>query len=158
MELKMDAKFEEKLTCASKNVTSNLANFHQSTRKSQNWVFDGILLSKVENVWAWNLQGSYLSRERRIMQNMKRNWLAISKLKRGVWQILTRALENLKNFYFNGLLLTKVYNFCTKKVQKSYVWRHWSMMQNLRGNCLVLSKTIWGIWQIFIGWKITISL
>ena len=29
----------------------NLADFHQSTRKSQNWDFDGILLSKVENVW-----------------------------------------------------------------------------------------------------------
>ena len=50
MALKIDAKFEEKLTCASKNVTINLANFHQSTRKSQNWDFDGILLSKVENV------------------------------------------------------------------------------------------------------------
>ena len=28
---------------------------------------------------------------------------------------LTRALENLKNLYFNGLLLTKVYNFSAKK-------------------------------------------
>ena len=27
-------------------------NFHHSTRKCQNWNFDGILLSKVENVWA----------------------------------------------------------------------------------------------------------
>ena len=29
----------------------NLVNFQQSTRKSQNWDFDGILLSEVENVW-----------------------------------------------------------------------------------------------------------
>ena len=29
----------------------NLANFHQSTWKSPNWDFDGILLSKVTNVW-----------------------------------------------------------------------------------------------------------
>ena len=28
----------------------NLADFYQSTRKSQNWDFDGILLPKVENV------------------------------------------------------------------------------------------------------------
>ena len=27
-------------------------NFYQSTRKSQNWDFDVILLSKVENEWA----------------------------------------------------------------------------------------------------------
>ena len=29
-----------------------LENFHQSTWKSWNWELDGILLSKVENVWA----------------------------------------------------------------------------------------------------------
>ena len=52
MTLKSDAKFEEKLTCGLENDTQNLANFQQSTRKSQNWSFDGILLSKVENLRA----------------------------------------------------------------------------------------------------------
>ena len=37
----------------------NLANFHQNIWKCQNWYFHGILLSKVENVWATNLQRSY---------------------------------------------------------------------------------------------------
>ena len=50
MPLKSDAKFEEKLTYGLENDMRNLANFHQSTRKSRNWDFDGILLSKVENV------------------------------------------------------------------------------------------------------------
>ena len=50
MELNIDAEFEGKLTCAFENDMRNLANFPQSTRKSQNWDFDGILLSKVENV------------------------------------------------------------------------------------------------------------
>ena len=50
MTIESDAKFEEKLTCASENDIRNLANFHQSTRKSQNWNFDVILLSKVENL------------------------------------------------------------------------------------------------------------
>ena len=50
MTLKSDAKFEEKLTCCLENEIRNLTNFHQSTRKCQNWNFDGILLSKVENV------------------------------------------------------------------------------------------------------------
>ena len=45
-----DAKFEEKLTFCLENNMKNLANFHQSTCKSQNWEFDGVLLSKVENI------------------------------------------------------------------------------------------------------------
>ena len=50
MTLKSDAKFEEKLTCDSENDMKNLENFHRTTPKSQNRHFDGILLSKVENV------------------------------------------------------------------------------------------------------------
>ena len=52
MALKSNAKFEEKLTFGLENDMRNLANFHQSTRKCQNWDFDGVLLSKVENVSA----------------------------------------------------------------------------------------------------------
>ena len=36
MTLKIDTKFEEKLTCASKNDMRNLANIHQSTFESSN--------------------------------------------------------------------------------------------------------------------------
>ena len=36
MTLECDAKFEEKLTCGLENDMRNLANFHQSTRNSQN--------------------------------------------------------------------------------------------------------------------------
>ena len=50
MTLKSDAKFEKKLTCGLENGMRNLANVHQSTRKCQNWNFDGILFSKVETV------------------------------------------------------------------------------------------------------------
>ena len=49
MTLKSDTKFGEELTYCLK-IDMNLANFHESTRKCQNWDFDGILLSKVENV------------------------------------------------------------------------------------------------------------
>ena len=37
MKLESDVKFEEKLTCGLENDMRNLLNFHQSTRKSQNW-------------------------------------------------------------------------------------------------------------------------
>ena len=50
MALNIDAKFEGKLTFAFKNDMRNLESFHQSTWKSQNWDFDGILLRRVENI------------------------------------------------------------------------------------------------------------
>ena len=49
MTLMNDAKFKEKLTCCLENDMRNLPNFHQSNQKCQNWDFDGVLLSKVEN-------------------------------------------------------------------------------------------------------------
>ena len=47
MTLNSDIKFEEKVTFSLEHDMSNLENFHQNTAKSQNWDFDGILLSKV---------------------------------------------------------------------------------------------------------------
>ena len=41
--------------------------------------------------------------------------LVISKLTWRIWWILTWALESLKNFHFNGFLLSKVYIAWTKK-------------------------------------------
>ena len=38
MTLKCHTKFEKKLTCGLENDMRNLVKFHQSTRKSQNWV------------------------------------------------------------------------------------------------------------------------
>ena len=51
MALNIDATFERKLTCAFKNDMRNLANFHRSPFEGLKiWDFDGILLSKKENV------------------------------------------------------------------------------------------------------------
>ena len=47
MTLKIDAKFEEKLTRGFKNDIRNLVNFSVSSRKSENLNFDVLLLSKV---------------------------------------------------------------------------------------------------------------
>ena len=60
MTLKSHAKFEEKLTCGLESDIRNLTIFYQNTWQSQNWNFDGILLSKVENALAKNLQRSYV--------------------------------------------------------------------------------------------------
>ena len=116
-----------------------------------------ILLSKVENAWATNLQRIYVHWHGIMIANLKRNWFVSSKLTLGIWQMLTVVLENPKNFPFNGLLLTRVYNVWAKKVQRSYFWWLWRLMQSLKKNWLVLSIMAWGIWQIFTGWKIAIS-
>ena len=63
---------------------------------------------------------------------------------------MTRALNKFKNLCFNGLLLTKVYRFELTKGQRSYVWLHWRLMQNLKESWLVLSKMTWRIRQIFV--------
>ena len=53
MALNTDTTFEGKLTCAFKNDMRNYSKFSpEHVWKSKNWKFDGILLSKVENVWA----------------------------------------------------------------------------------------------------------
>ena len=46
MTLKDDAKFKGKLTCGLKNDLTNSVNFHSSSRKSGNFHFDGLFLSK----------------------------------------------------------------------------------------------------------------
>ena len=82
-----------------------------------------------------------------MIQNLKETWLVNSTLTWGTWQILTRALKNVKYLHSNELLLTKQYNVWAKKVQRSYVWLHWRLMQNFKENWL--SKMIWRIWQVF---------
>ena len=149
MKLKSDAKFEEKLACCLENDMRNFANFHQSTCKCQNWNFDKIFLSKVENVWASNLPCSCVSWQWRVTQKFKRNWLVVLKL---TWtsQILTRALEKpKKNFCFNWLLVTKVYIVWATKVQRSYLSWHWGVIQILNKDWPVVWKKTWEIWQIF---------
>ena len=97
MKLKRDTKFGEESTCLKIDI-KNLTNFDLGTRKCQNWNFDKILSSKVENIWALNLQWSYVSWQWRMIQKLKRNWLVALKL---TWtsQNLTWALEKSKFFF-----------------------------------------------------------
>ena len=109
--------------------------------------FDVLFLSRVYIVWAKKVQRSYLSRHWRVIQTLERNRHVVSKLTWGIWWILTRALENLKNFHFNGLFLSRVYIVWAKKVQMSYLSWHWRVIQNLERNRLVVSKLTREIWH-----------
>ena len=129
--------------------------FLREHSKVSNWDFDGILLSQVENVWA-----VYVS----VMYHGNEEWYKIWRETDMPFQNWHHNLTNFdtsirmsQKFTFNEFLLTKVYNTWAKKVQKSYVWWHWRLMQNLKKIWLVLSKMTWGTWQVFIGWKIVIS-
>ena len=57
--------------------------------------------------WAINLQRSYVQWHSRMMKNLIRSWLVVSKLTWEILHTLTWALESLKNVHFNGLLFIK---------------------------------------------------
>ena len=53
-------------------------------------------------------------------------------------------------FTLKGYFWPKDIMFELKKVQRSYFWWHWRLMQNSKKNWLVLSKMTWRIWQTFV--------
>ena len=57
---KGDAKCKGKLTCGLKNGIRNLVNFHASSRKFENFHFDGLLLSKACKGLDEKVQKSYI--------------------------------------------------------------------------------------------------
>ena len=111
----------------------------EHVRKFKNWDFDGILLPKFECVRAQNLQGSFVSWQWKMMQNL-RNSLFSSNWHEEFDKFWPRALKNLKNLYFNGLLLTKVYNVWARKKYRGAICGHRRLIENLKKNGLVLSK------------------
>ena len=52
--------WRKNLACGLENDMKNLVNLHQSTWKCQNWEFDEIVISKVEDASAKNLPTSYM--------------------------------------------------------------------------------------------------
>ena len=92
----------------------NLVNFDPRTKKSKKTALLLVLLCKVYNVWPKNVQRRYISWQWRVMQNLKKNWLAVWKMTWGIWQIFTRTLERVKNWYFHGILLPKVEHLWAK--------------------------------------------
>ena len=138
MKPKRDTKFGKESTCRFKIGMRNLTNFDPSTRKSQKFTLS-LVLRKVYIVWAKKSQRTYLPWNWRGIKNLERNRLVFYKFTR-IWQTLTWALKSLKNFHFNGLLLSKVYTVWAKKVQRSYLSWNWRGIQNLERNQLVVSK------------------
>ena len=88
----------KKLTCGLENDTRNLANFHQNTWKCQDWYFQGILLSKVENEWTKNL--------RTVMCNNTEEWW---KIWRGIGSLVQNWYKECYKFWLENSKVSKIY-------------------------------------------------
>ena len=117
--LKRDWKFEKKLTCDLQNYMRNLANFDPT----------------LQNIHICTLMGSFWPKY--IILGSKIAW--------GIWWTSLEHSKILK-FAFWETFLSKVHNVWGKKLQKSYVSWHWTVMQYLKKNWLVVWKMTWGIW------------
>ena len=84
-----------------------MINFYVSSRKSENFYFDGLLLSKAYKFSAKNLHKSCVSWHWRVMQALKKKWLLIWKMAWEIWWIFTKALESLKNCMLMGYFSRK---------------------------------------------------
>ena len=103
-----------------KNNMRNLANFYQTTWNSQNWDFDGILSSKVENV------SVKLTEELCIMavnNDVKFEEELTSRFKIDIRNLMNfdPSIWMSQEYSLWWAPLTKVYNIWATKVHKSYV-------------------------------------
>ena len=115
MKLKRDTKFGEVSTHHFKIDIRNMTKFDPSTRKSKKKF---ILM---DSFWA-----KYILFELKIYRGTIfheteegfKIWRGI-KLSFQNWHKVTRALESLKNFHFNGVLMSKVYIVWVKNLQRN---------------------------------------
>ena len=150
---KSDAKFEEKLTCGLKNDTWGIWQFspeHSKVSKLEFWWGTFVqsrkcMSFKFTEVLCVMTMNNDAKFEEELICHFKIDIRNFTNFDPSTWKS--------KKFALWLAPLTKVYNVWTRKVQVSYVWWHWRLMQNLKENWPVLSKMTWGIWQICIGWN-----
>ena len=81
------------------------------------------------------------------MQNLRENWFQIWHEKFGK---ISNSHSKVWNFHFDVLFLSKVHKVWAKKIHRSYLSWHWTVMQNLNKADLVVSKRAWKIGWTFI--------
>ena len=108
--------------------------FWLNTQKSQNLHFNGLLLTKVYNVFKLK-RYSYASLYWRSMQTLKEKWVGVSYMTWGIWGILPEHLKVLK-FALWETFLSKVYNVELKTYREV-------MCHDTEGWCNISRKTDW---------------
>ena len=137
MSLKSDAKFEEKLTWGLNNDKRNLANFHQSTQVSKLELWWGPFIQSTKCMSLQFKEELYIMTKKNDAKFEEELTCRFKNWHHNLTNFDPSTRMSQKMLHFNGLLLTKVYNVWAKKVQKSYVWWHWRLMQNLKENWLL---------------------
>ena len=140
MKLKSDEKFEEKLNCGLEDDMRNMANFHQSTWVSKLGFWWDPLIQNRKSMCLKFIEELCIMTMKNDAKFEKELTCRFKIVSWQIWEILTQALESLKNFHFNAILLSKIYIVWDKKVQRSYLLWHWKGIQNLERNRLVLSN------------------
>ena len=84
------------------------------------------------------------------MEKLKRNWLLVQNWHGEFNKYWPEHSKISQICTLMGCFWPKCIMFELKKEQRSYVWWHWRLMQNLTENWLVLSEMTWRIWQIFV--------
>ena len=109
---KGDAKCEEKLYCGLKSGISNLVNFHASSRKSVNLLFDWILLSKAYKELDEKVQKGYVSYHWRVCKVWRKTDSWFQKWHEVNFDVRSGKSESL---HFDMLLFSIAYKFSARK-------------------------------------------
>ena len=132
---KIGTKFEEKLLFCFKN-DKNLVNFDRNNKKSKKFALWLVPFVQSIQPLTKTVQWSYISWHWRVLQNLKKNWFGVWKMKN-----LTNFHQNTskcQNWYFHGIVLSKVEN-ALATTYRGWKW-HWRMIKNLKTNWLIVSK------------------
>ena len=98
-----------------------MVDFHASSRKSKNFHFDRILLSKAYKDLDEKIQKSYVSWHWRVIPSLKKNWLLVPKWHEEFGEFSLNH-SKVQKFFFSEL-------FCPK--YRSHLLLLWTAMQNL---------------------------
>ena len=127
--------FQLKLYIISAKVvyqSTNLVKFHLSSQKSEIFHCGGLLLEKSNKVSAKTVYTEYLSpialKSDAKFKRKTDMWFQIWHEEFGEF---SPNYLKVRKLYFDGLFLSKVYEVWAKKIQRSYLSWHWTVMQNL---------------------------
>ena len=146
-----ETKFEKTLTLWFQKWDEELGKLSLPHSKSEKCTLIGSFCQQQIIVSVRKFQRNFVSWHWRVKQNLKENWLE-------KWQNHIKNLVNFhassrkfENLHFDWILSFKGYKDLGETVQKSYVSRHWRVVQILKKNWLLVPKMTWRICWTLLG-------
>ena len=84
--------------------------------------------------------------------------LAVSKMAWRIRWTFIKALKSPKSCTLMGFFSSKARKVLHEKAQKTYLSRHWRVMQSLKKNWLLVPKMTWGIWWILMRAVVSLKI